>query len=134
MIARPSFWKSLVPKPLKASPKAGDKKPRSKEWNPATFFILIFLFIGSMSMQMIALKKDFEAFTRRADVRISLLREVVEKIQRGEKVDVEEVLGTGNPQKEQEWEEGEFARGRTAPEQGTDTIWQCSKNSKGTKQ
>jgi hypothetical protein len=81
-------------------------KPKSKEWNPATFFIIIFLFIGSMSIQMIALKKDFATFTRQSDVRIGLLREVVEKLQRGEKVDVEKVLGTGDPERELEWEEG----------------------------
>ncbi|KAJ9132196.1 hypothetical protein NKR19_g9386 [Coniochaeta hoffmannii] len=75
-----------------------------KEWNPATFFIIIFLLIGSMSINMIALKKGFETYSRQTDVRIGLLREVVEKLQRGEKVDVEKVLGTGVPEKEAEWE------------------------------
>lgn len=79
--------------------------PKSKEWNPATFFIIIFLFIGSMSIQMIALRREFNAFTRRADVRIGILREVVEKLQRGEQVDVEKALGTGDAQKELEWEQ-----------------------------
>ena len=55
---------------------------------------------------MIALKKDSEAFNRHADVRIGLLREVIEKIQNGEEVDVEKVLGTGDPRKEATWEEG----------------------------
>jgi hypothetical protein len=44
---------------------------------------------------------------RQSDVRIGLLREVVEKLQRGEKVDVEKVLGTGDKEKELEWEEGQ---------------------------
>jgi hypothetical protein len=44
---------------------------------------------------------------RQSDVRIGLLREVVEKLQRGEKVDVEQVLGTGDPEKELEWEDGQ---------------------------
>jgi len=79
-----------------------------KEWNPATFFIIIFLLIGSMSINMIALKKGFETYSRQTDVRIGLLREVVEKLQRGEKVDVEKVLGTGVPEKEAEWERGTF--------------------------
>ncbi|KAK1768498.1 hypothetical protein QBC33DRAFT_557953 [Phialemonium atrogriseum] len=103
-IAQPSFWKSLVPKPLRSS-SAKDGKPKSREWNPATFFIAIFLLIGSMSIQMISLKKDFAAFTRQSDVRIGLLREVVEKLQRGEEVDVEKVLGTGDAEKEIEWQE-----------------------------
>ena len=55
---------------------------------------------------MIALKKNFAAFLRQSDTRISVLREVIEKIQRGEKVDVEKVLGTGDAEREKEWEEG----------------------------
>jgi hypothetical protein len=82
------------------------KKPRSKEWNPATFFIVSLLLIGSMSIQMIALRHEFSAFSRRADVRIELLKEIINKVQNGEKVDVEGLLGTGDPAKEQEWEEG----------------------------
>ncbi|KAI8949952.1 hypothetical protein F4801DRAFT_371651 [Xylaria longipes] len=111
-IAQASFWKSLIPKPLRPKPKPTvdwgtpeKKKPKSKEWNPATFFIVIFLFIGSMSIQMIALKRDHATFMRRADVRIGLLREVVEKLQRGEDVDVEKALGTGDTEKEVQWEE-----------------------------
>lgn len=54
---------------------------------------------------MIALKRDFATFMRRAEVRIGVLREVVEKLQRGEKVDVEKALGTGDAAKDVEWEE-----------------------------
>lgn len=104
-----SFWKSLVPKPLRRenrTPKSSKQGWLSKEWNPATFYIIIFLMIGSMSIQMISLRKNFEAFTRRSDVRIGLLREVVEKLQKGEHVDVEKVLGTGDAEREAEWQEG----------------------------
>ncbi|KAI1744020.1 hypothetical protein F4680DRAFT_327264 [Xylaria scruposa] len=111
-VVQASFWKSLIPKPLRPRPKPTvdwgtptKKKPKSKEWNPATFFIVIFLFIGSMSIQMIALKRDYATFIRRAEVRIGLLREVVEKLQRGEDVDVEKALGTGDAEKELQWEE-----------------------------
>lgn len=110
-IAQPSFWKSLVPKPFRRrkEPEVDwgvPKKPKSKEWNPATFFIIMFLFVGSMSIQMIALRRDFNTFTRRAETRIGVLREVVEKLQRGEEVDVEKALGTGDAEREKEWEEG----------------------------
>lgn len=114
-VAETSFWKSLIPKPLRSGNEVvgGDggaapakKKVKSKEWNPATFFIVIFLLIGSMSIQMIKLRKDFDAFMRRSDVRIGLLREVVERVQNGETVDVEKVLGAGDPEREAEWEEG----------------------------
>ena len=106
-VADTSFWKSLIPKPLRpggpADPNA-PKRVKSKEWNPATFFIIIFLLIGSMSIQMISLKKNFAAFMRQSDVRIGVLKEVVERLQRGETVDVEKALGTGDEQKEAEWE------------------------------
>lgn len=59
-----------------------------------------------MSIQMIALRRDFNTFTRRAETRIGVLREVIEKLQRGEEVDVEKALGTGDAEREKEWEEG----------------------------
>ena len=59
-----------------------------------------------MSIQMIALRNNFAAFSRRADAKIGLLREIIERVQRGEEVDVEGLLGTGDKQREREWEEG----------------------------
>jgi Family of unknown function (DUF5321) len=82
------------------------KKAKSQEWNPATFFIIIFLLIGSMSIQMISLRLEFTAFSRRADAKIALLKEIIGRIQNGEEVDVEGLLGTGDAQREKEWEEG----------------------------
>jgi hypothetical protein len=103
-----SFWRSLVPKPLrKENRQTGNKVvKKKKEWNPATFFIAIFLLIGSMSIQFIALRNSFQRYTRQSDVKIAQLREVVERIQRGEDVDVEKMLGTGEPERETEWEDG----------------------------
>lgn len=107
-VTQKSFWINLIPKPLrKSSPTAALKKNvKTKEWNPATFFIIIFLLVGSMSIQMISLRNEFGAFTRRADARIGLLKEIIEKIQNGEEVDVEGLLGTGDKDREKEWEEG----------------------------
>ncbi|KAK4242458.1 hypothetical protein C8A03DRAFT_29391 [Achaetomium macrosporum] len=120
-VAEASFWKSLVPKPLRSRSATGlEKKSKGKQgWNPATFFIVMSLLIGSMSIQMIALKRDFGNFMRRTDVRIGLLREVVEKLQRGEKVDVEKALGTGDPDRELAWEEvlKDIERGESAKNQ-----------------
>ncbi|KAL2752711.1 hypothetical protein ACRALDRAFT_1072573 [Sodiomyces alcalophilus JCM 7366] len=113
-IAQPEFWKSLIPKPFRPAEKLSNdptirrakaNKVKSKEWNPATFYIVIFLLIGSMSINHISLRQSFETFMRQSDVRIGLLREVIERVQRGEKVDIESVLGTGNPEKEEEWAE-----------------------------
>ncbi|KAK3322570.1 hypothetical protein B0H66DRAFT_602008 [Apodospora peruviana] len=89
---------------MKRSSGGGKAKP-TKGWNPATYFIAMFLMIGSMSIQMIALRKDFATYARRTDVRIALLRETVEKLQRGEKVDVEKVLGAGDAEQEQQWQD-----------------------------
>lgn len=55
---------------------------------------------------MIALRNEFAAFSRRADARIGLLKEIIERIQKGEDVDVEGLLGIGDAVREKEWEEG----------------------------
>lgn len=60
---------------------------------------------------MISMRNRFDAHTRRSEVRIGLLREVVERLQRGEYVDVENVLGSGDPEKEAIWEEGKLSAG-----------------------
>lgn len=80
--------------------------PKSKEWNPASFYIIIFILIGSQAIRMLALKNDYTAYTRSTDAKIQLLREVIERVKKGEKVDVEKLLGTGDAAKEREWEEG----------------------------
>lgn len=66
------------------------------------------MLIGSMSIQMIALRNAHETFMRRSDAKIGLLREVIGRIQKGEDVDVEGLLGTGDAKREREWEEGMF--------------------------
>lgn len=108
------FWKSLVPKPLRKENRQALKQ-YGKQWNPATFFIVIFLLIGSMSIQMITLRNSFDRYMRISQVRIGLLREVVERIQNGEKVDVEKLLGTGDEEKEADWEEGEDCYANAEP-------------------
>jgi len=55
---------------------------------------------------MIALKNSFSAFSRRADAKIGLLKEIIERIQKGEDVDIDGLLGTGDEKREKEWEEG----------------------------
>lgn len=56
-------------------------------------------------MQMITLRNEFTAFSRRADAKIALLKEVIGRVQKGEDVDVKGLLGTGDPEKEKEWEQ-----------------------------
>ena len=103
-----SIWQSIVPKAIRESrnDKAQAKSGKQEQWNPATFFIIIFLLIGSNAIQMIALRHDALIFSRKAEAKIGLLKEVIERIQRGEEIDVEGLLGTGDEEKEREWEEG----------------------------
>ncbi|KAI9886714.1 MAG: DNA-directed RNA polymerases I II and III subunit RPABC2 [Watsoniomyces obsoletus] len=105
-IARPSLWKSLIPRSLRrsSSPKSTPKRPK-QEWNPATFYIFMFMLIGSQAIQTIALRTEYATFSRRADARIKLLREVIKRVNKGEEVDVEGLLGTEDELKEKEWEE-----------------------------
>ncbi|KAL7276083.1 hypothetical protein RUND412_000930 [Rhizina undulata] len=97
----PSLYVGSLKKKKKAL--AGKEKP--KEWNPATFFIVIFLFIGSQAIQLIALKHSHADNMRRADAKIGVLKEVIQRIQNGEEVDVELMLGTGNEKEEKSWED-----------------------------
>lgn len=87
--------------------KGRSRKPgQSKEWNPATFYIVMFTLIGSQAIRMLTLKNNYAAYRRTTDAKIELLKEVIGRVQNGEKVDVEKLLGTGDEAKEKEWEEG----------------------------
>ncbi|KAL3445268.1 hypothetical protein BJX65DRAFT_310193 [Aspergillus insuetus] len=111
-ITQASVWTSLIPKFLRnrspasaAPPVTSSSAPKSKEWNPASFYIIIFILIGSQAIRMIALKNEYKAYTRSTDAKIRLLREVIEKVKAGEVVDVEKLLGKGDEGVEREWEE-----------------------------
>lgn len=107
-VAQPSFWQSVIPKILRKSqsPPSLEKLQRSKEWNPATYFIIMSLVIGSNAIQMIALKNELRNFSRKADARIGLLRDILNRIGKGEDVNVGELLGGGDEEREREWENG----------------------------
>ena len=65
--------------------------------------------IGSQAINLISLKHEHKDFMRRTENRIDLLREVIERIERGEEdVDVEKLLGTGVESEEKAWEDCEF--------------------------
>ncbi|KAI4715720.1 hypothetical protein E4T48_08095 [Aureobasidium sp. EXF-10727] len=107
-----SVWQSVIPKafrrpddPVSVAERQKAQAMKSKDWNPATFFIVIALLIGSNAVQMIALRNERQGFTRKTEAKIALLRETIDRVHRGEAVDVERVLGTGDPEKEQEWEQ-----------------------------
>lgn len=52
---------------------------------------------------MLVLKNEYATFSRKADLKIKLLKDVLDRVQRGENVDVEKVLGTGDEEQEEEW-------------------------------
>lgn len=105
---QPSVWTSLIPKYLRGDSQKIPKvrSTKSKEWNPATFYIVVFLLIGSNAIQMIALKHEFLTFSRKAEARLNLLREVIRRLQAGEEVDIAGALGTGDDMQEKEWADG----------------------------
>jgi len=114
-VAESSIWTSLIPKFLRNrdSRALGNNAPKSKEWNPASYFIVIFVLIGSQAIRMIVLRNDFANYTRSTEAKIELLREVIERLQKGEQVDVKKLLGTGDEAKEREWEEGKISSQRS---------------------
>ncbi|OJD25883.1 hypothetical protein ACJ73_02745 [Blastomyces percursus] len=106
-ILEPSMWTSMIPKFLRSGNRRGpEATPRkSRAPNPATFYAIIFTLIGSQAIRMIMLRNEYANDTRSADAKIRLLKEVIERIQKGEDVDVKRLLGTGDEAKEREWEE-----------------------------
>jgi hypothetical protein len=102
-IIQPSFWASLIPRPLKAR----SEQPKRKEWNPATPYIILGLLVGSQAIQILWLKQERAHNLRKAEAKIGILKEVIERVQRGEDVNVEAALGTGDEVQEREWAQGE---------------------------
>jgi hypothetical protein len=80
----------------------------SHGWNPATPYIILSLLVGSQAIQVLWLKRDRMHEMRRAEAKLGILREVIERVKAGEDVDVEKMLGTGVESEEMEWAEGEF--------------------------
>ncbi|KAJ4373858.1 hypothetical protein N0V83_002597 [Neocucurbitaria cava] len=100
-IVQPSFWASMVPRPIKGH----SGQPKVREWNPATPYIILGLLVGSQAIQTLWLKQERAHSLRKAEAKIGVLREVIERVQRGEDVSVEKVLGTGDAASEREWAE-----------------------------
>jgi len=64
------------------------------------------MLIGSQGIQMIRIRQTHDDYMWRADTKIAVLREVIERLEKGEDVDVEKMLGVGNEKEEKSWEEG----------------------------
>ncbi|KAL8902680.1 MAG: hypothetical protein Q9207_004464 [Kuettlingeria erythrocarpa] len=79
---------------------------------------------------MIALQTEFTTFSRRADAKIGLLKEVIGRVQKGEDVDVKGLLGTGDPEQEREWDQGELIQ----EVEEEDRLWQAKKRRRKNKE
>jgi len=114
----------MVPKPLRGR----SESPVSRQWNPATPYIVLGLLVGSQAIQILWLKQDKAHSLRKAEAKIGLLREVIERVQSGEDVPVESMLGTGNTDSEREWAEGESVatEGLSSPFGLADLLTRCS--------
>jgi hypothetical protein len=76
--------------------------------NPATPVLFLGILCGSQAIQILSLKSRTFQSTRQAEAKMTLLHEVIKRVQAGEDVDVRKELGTGDPVKEKEWEDGKL--------------------------
>lgn len=74
--------------------------------NPAGGLIILGMLTGNAAIHIIRIKRDTKLYSRKADQKIELLREVIKRVQSGEDIDVEKLLGTGDPKAEDEWFDG----------------------------
>jgi Family of unknown function (DUF5321) len=120
-IVQPSIWHSIIPRFLRNRSDRVSESRQKKARNPATYFIWIYLLIGSQAIRILQVQSEFNTFMRRAELRIGKLREVVAALQRGEDVDVEKALGTGDEAQEREWEEA------LKEIEAEDRLWQSNR-------
>lgn len=101
---------------------------KGKKINPATYFIWIYIFIGSQAIRILQLKIEARDYMRRAELQIDKLREAVRRLQNGEQVDVEKILGTGLPDEEEAWDQA------LKQIEDEDRIWQDKRRLKREKE
>ena len=82
--------------------------------NPASTVIILGMLTGNAAIHIIRTKRDMKLYSRKADQKMELLREVIQRVQNGEDVDVEKLLGTGDPAKEEEWFDGTSSHAQTS--------------------
>lgn len=107
-----SFWSSLVPRFLRRATTEEEAAARAKRRNigaeekrTGLIFLLLGILVGSNAINIIGVKREMLNFTRQTDAKLELLREIVERVKRGEDIDVKKALGTGDVEQEREWEQ-----------------------------
>lgn len=63
------------------------------------------ILVGSNAINILALRREMLNFSRKTEAKLAILRDVLKRVKDGEDVDVEKLLGTGNPDQEKEWED-----------------------------
>ncbi|KAK6503537.1 hypothetical protein TWF481_008551 [Arthrobotrys musiformis] len=106
----PTWWSQHLPQGLFKSTVKSSKETVKRKWDPAWGYIVLALFVGSQSLNIMALRQESQVFIRRSDARIETLREIIENIQKGKwAADGEEVqraLRLGKPERDdRQWEE-----------------------------
>lgn len=111
-VVNPSFWSSLVPRFLRRATTEEEAAARAKRRNigaeekrTGLIFLLLGILVGSNAINIIGVKREMLNFTRQTDAKLELLREIVERVKRGEDIDVKKALGTGDVEQEREWEQ-----------------------------
>lgn len=95
-----SLWKSLIPKPLRNLAISPTHIRICSQPDPMTFYILMFLLIGSMSIHLITLRKAMDHFESQSYVQIEAMKELIEKLRNGQTVGAETSLGVRSLHKE----------------------------------
>ena len=116
-----STWNAILPKFLRSKSDTPLEPKIKKPRNPANYFIWIYILIGSQAIRIIQTRNELSTYMRKADVKVQKLREVVEALHRGEDVDVEKALGTGDETQEREWEDA------LKELENEDTLWRTNK-------
>ncbi|KTW27626.1 hypothetical protein T552_02068 [Pneumocystis carinii B80] len=66
-------------------------------------FIVLLIILGSQANNILFIKQEFNEFEAEIDAKISHLRDIIDRIQKGENLDISKELGTGVDEKEKEW-------------------------------
>lgn len=102
-LVKPSLWQILLPKVWRRDSVTTTVQ---SDGTNTVFLVLIFIAIGSQAMQLADVRRDMLELTLMTNSKLTLLKDVIARIGRGEEVDVGKVLGTSHPRPEIEWEEG----------------------------
>jgi hypothetical protein len=110
-IAQPELWRSVVPKFLRRANIEQQDRPSGFRLflrNPATHVAGLAVLCGSQAIQVIYLKNEAADNTRTSESKIRILGNVIDRVKAGEQVDLQQEFGTGDPDKEKEWQQCQY--------------------------